>query len=102
MSTQLIAHSDDLRHLRSDGYTIRVAGGKLVVEDIPFVDTEGAVHHDGALVMPLTITGDTTTSPSDHTAHFVGGVPCDANGAALTKIINNTEVTKLDEDLVAA
>ena len=73
-----------------------------MVEDIPFVDTEGAVHHDGALVMPLTITGDTTTSPSDHTAHFVGGVPCDANGAALTKIINNTEVTKLDEDLVAA
>lgn len=102
MSTRLIAHSDDLRRLRAEGYTLRVAGGKLVVEDVSFVDADAVVHHDGMLVMPLALAGNKTTPPPDHTASFVGGVPCDAGGAPLTKIINNTDRAELGDGLIAA
>lgn len=102
MSQRPIAHSDDLRRLRAEGYTLAICSGKLVVRDIPFVDRDRAVHDDGALVMPLTLTGETTTTPSNHTAHFVGGVPCDTDGRPLHKILNNTNQVELGDGLVAS
>ncbi len=99
MSQQPIARSTDLTRLRNDGYRIRIVGGYLVVDDVPFVDSEGVVHHDGALVMPLTLAGDVTAQPSDHTARFMGGVPCDAGGQPLSHIINNTSMEDLGDGL---
>lgn len=52
--------------------------------------------------MNLTLAGETTTTPDDHTAYFVGGVPCDTQGAPLEKIINNTNAMDLGDGLVAA
>ena len=90
MSQRPIVRSDDLRRLRADGYTISLVGGNLIVRDVPFVDSSGAVHDDGVLVMPVTLSGDTAQKPPDHTAYFVGQVPCYAAGKPLHKIINNT------------
>src|SRR5260370_14384390 len=89
MSQRPIARSEDLQRLRAEGYGIRIAGAKLVVTDVPFVDRDPVVHETGVLVMPLTLNGETTAAPSDHTAHFVGGVPCDTDGRPLQKILNN-------------
>ena len=102
MSRRPIARSEDLRRLQNEGYTLRIVGGKLVVDDVPFLDHEGAVHHDGALVMPLSLAGERTTPPGDHTAHFVGGVPSDADGLPLKSIINNTKTADLGDGLVAS
>lgn len=59
------------------------------------------VHDDGMLVMPLTLAGDTAQPPTDHTASFVGQVPCDAGGKPLDKIINNTDPRDLGGGLTA-
>ena len=101
MSQRPIVRSDDLRRLRGDGFNLRIAGGKLVVGDVPFVDRDSVVHDNGALVMPLTLAGDATAPPSDHTAHFVGGVPCDTSGQPLNKILNNIAEADLGDGLVA-
>ena len=102
MSQRPIVRSADLRRLRADGYTLSVVGGNLVVGDVPYVDEAGKVHPDGALIMPLTLSGETAEPPPDHTASFVGGVPCDAEGRALHKIINNTNRRELGSGLVAS
>jgi hypothetical protein len=102
MSRRPIARSQGLERLQKEGYTLRIVGGKLVVDDVPFVDHEGAVRHDGALVMPLTLAGERTTPPGDHTAHFIGGVPCDRDGVTLNNIINNTRTADLGDGLVAS
>ena len=102
MSRRPIARSEDLERLQTEGYSLRIVGGKLVVDDVPFVDHESAIHHDGALVMPLTLAGERTTPPPDHTAHFVGGVPCDSDGRSLKSIINNTDTAALGDGLVAS
>jgi molybdopterin/thiamine biosynthesis adenylyltransferase len=102
MSQRPIGRSADLQRLRADGYTIALLGGLLVVSDIPYVDATGTVHDDGSLVMPLTLSGDTAQAPSDHTAHFVGGIPCDRDGVPLAKIINNTNSQQLADGLIAS
>src|SRR5258707_2671253 len=102
MSQRPIARSADLTRLRDEGYSIRIVGGYLVVYDVPFVDSEGVVHHDGALVLPLTLAGDVTAQPSDHTARFMGGVPCDPGGRPLSHIINNTDIEDLGDGLRAS
>ena len=101
MSQQPIARSSDLSRLRADGYTISLVGGNLVVRDVLNVDTSATVHDDGILVMPLTLSGDIAQPPPDHTAFFVGHVPCDAEGQPLHRIINNTNTKDLGGGLIA-
>lgn len=88
MSRRLFSRSDDLRRLQSDGYTLEVVGGNLVVRDVPFVDGARQVHDDGFLVMALELAGDVTAQPTAHTADFGGGIPCTAAGTALTTVVN--------------
>jgi len=78
----------DLHRLEAEGYTLDFVGGKLVVRDVPYVDADGAVHHDGFLVMPLELAGEKAQAPADHTASFGGGTPCKADGSNLNTIIN--------------
>jgi len=102
MSQRPIAHSPDLTQLQADGYTISIVGGLLVVGDVPYVDDSRTARENGALVMPLTLSGDTAQPPPDHTAFFIGGVPCDAEGQPLSNIINNTKSKDLGGGLVAS
>lgn len=102
MSLPLIARSPDLQRLRDQGFTLRVQDGSLVVEDVPYVDAQRIVHHDGVLVMSLTLAGEQTAQPDNHTAYFVGAVPCAADGVPLNSIINNTQRKDLGGGLIAS
>jgi hypothetical protein len=102
MSRQLIGRNPDLRRLRDDGYTVIIVSSWLVIGDVPYLDASGEPHTDGKLVMALTLAGDQTQAPQDHTAYFVGGVPHGQDGEPLNKIINNCNATELAAALVAA
>lgn len=65
MSRRPISRSDDLIRLQDEGYTLRIVRGRLVVDDVPYLDIEGQVRYDGHLVMNLTLAGETTTTPGD-------------------------------------
>ena len=100
MSPQPIARSADLSKLRAEGYTLRLVGGFLVVDDIPYLDQHGVVHDDGTLSMALTLSGGSTEQPGNHTAYFVGQVPCGESGEQLSRIINNTNTADLGGGLI--
>lgn len=102
MSRRPISRSEDLGRLQKEGYTLRIVRGRLAVDDVPFVDDKSTVHHNGTLVMSLTLAGEITTPPDDHTAYFVGGVPCDTHGLPLKHIINNANTVDLGDGLVAS
>lgn len=87
MSQRLISRSQDLRRLIEDGFEVEVRGPYLLVGHIPYVDPECHVRY-GTLVMGLALADDATIPPTDHTARFVGDVPCDAQGRRLDKMIN--------------
>lgn len=89
MSSSLISRSPHLLRLRDDGLTLEVANGYLLVHDVPYVDTSRETKI-GTLVFRLDLAADVAITPSDHTAHFIGEVPCDASGRPLTRIINNS------------
>lgn len=101
MSQQLISRSPDLLRLQNAGYAVRVTGGMVVIDAVPYVATDGSVQR-GSLVSELTVAGDTTQRPSTHVASFVGGIPCDQHGAPLSKLINSTRQRDLGHGLVAA
>ncbi|WP_156254277.1 ThiF family adenylyltransferase [Pseudactinotalea terrae] len=79
---------DDLTRLRDEGYDVELHGAYLLVNDVPYVTTEKAVAR-GCLVMAATMAGDALATPGDHTAHFRGSEPCNAEGRPLTNVINS-------------
>lgn len=94
MSLQLINRSADLRRLRDEGYNLEIRSSFLLINSIPFLTAEGNIQQ-GSLVCNLTLSGDTTDKPDDHQAHFMGGIPCNADGSPLHKIINNMSSREL-------
>ena len=93
MSESLISRSGDLRRLWDSGYDIATDGGWLLVRQVPYVDRDRAVQY-GTLAVKLTLAGDVTTAPQDHTAYFSGTEPCDAEGRPLSSIINSRNETQ--------
>lgn len=94
MSSSLISRSPHLQRLRDEGFTLEVAHGYLLVHDVPYVNAGREVKR-GTLVFQLSLTADVAIAPADHTAHLIGELPCDANGAALNRIINSSNTTQL-------
>lgn len=86
MSLSPTSRSADLRKLRDDGYRIAMVGGMLFVHDVPFVTSDRVVGR-GVLAAPLELVGDATVPPGRHDAYWSGGVPCDARGHPLNKVI---------------
>jgi hypothetical protein len=101
MSTALVSRSSDLQRLRDEGFDIEIRSGHLLVKHVPYVNSEKEVKY-GVLVSELSTSGDVATKPSDHTAAFVGGVPCDNLGTRLGKIINSDQSFDVIEGLTAA
>jgi hypothetical protein len=85
MSHKLIDLNDDLRRLRDEGYNVDIDSGHLVVWDVPYVNAAREVRR-GTLVTPLTLNGDQTIRPSDHTIKFAGEYPCASNGEPIAGI----------------
>jgi hypothetical protein len=101
MSTALVSRSPDLQRLRDEGFDIEIRSGHLLVKHVPYVDADRVVKL-GVLVSELSTSGDMATKPSDHTAAFIGGVPCDNIGTPLSKIINSDQPFDVLEGLTAA
>lgn len=97
MSNSLISHSLDLKRLRDEGYEIEVKGSYLVVTNIPYLNHSGDLKK-GTLVSELTLSGDITTTPNDHTIFFNGEYPYDNNGNEIQMRIDS-KVVNLSRDL---
>jgi hypothetical protein len=70
-----------------DGFAVRIVGGYLVVDDIPFVDDAARVQR-GSLLCPLDLSGATTAAPGTHVMCFVGGIPRDKDGHAIDGLVH--------------
>lgn len=101
MSTAPVSRSPHLQRLRDEGFDIEIRSGHLLVKHVPYVNAEKEVKY-GVVVSELSTSGDVATKPSDHTAAFVGGVPCDNLGTPLSKIINTDQPFDVIEGLTAA
>lgn len=99
MSHQLISHSPDLSRLRNEGFDIEIESNYLVVRHVPFVTAEGAVGY-GTIISELSVGGQSTIRPGNHTIFFAGGVPCDNSGAQL-KQINGVGQVALSEGMIS-
>lgn len=94
MSSSPISRSPHLLRLRDEGFTLEVAHGYLLVQDVPYVNASREVK-TGTLVFRLDLIADVAITPSDHTAYFIGEVPCDAHGSPLTRILNHSNPEQL-------
>jgi len=99
MSHRLISLSPDLKKLRDEGYDISTSHGYLLMRDVPYVTSSREVKR-GTLVAPLTLAGDITTTPADHTVMFAGEVPCDSKGGPLSKVLHSSSHQRLADGLV--
>lgn len=100
MSHALIARNRDLRRLQDQGYSIRIVDeGYLLVENVPYVGRHGDVQ-EGALVMELTLSGDTTVMPTTHVAHWTGEFPHCADGTKLLALINDRATKRVLSDSI--
>ena len=99
MSHQLINLNPDLKLLRDEGYDVEILTNYLMIKQVPYVNTSKEVKF-GNLVSELSVAGDQTTAPKDHTVYFAGEHPCDKNGVVMSQIINQSAEKKLDHDLI--
>src|SRR4051812_15795163 len=97
MCRQPIARNTDLTHLVDDGYALEIdRDGVLLVNHVPYVTPERRVKR-GTIVFRLTTAGsiDDVVGFPDHTAFFMGEIPCDDEGRPLTKIVVGSQQTQL-------
>ena len=95
----LISRSEDLRKLRDEGLEVGVQAGHLVVDHIPYLDSERKVRF-GRLVSTLTLSGEVTMRPDTHVVTFSADMPCDIGGAPLERILIGSNRQELGEGLV--
>lgn len=100
MSSSLISRSPHLQRLRDEGFTLEVAHGHLLVRDVPYVNAAREVK-SGTLVFALELTSNVAIRTDDHTAYLIGDLPCNANGAPLSRILNHSNETHLAPGIVA-
>jgi hypothetical protein len=99
MSNTLISHSPDLRRLRDEGYTLSILNGYLLMAEVPYVTLAGKVAR-GTLVSELTLAGEVTTTPNDHTMRFIGQMPCHPDGRPLTELVIDNPLVQISAELV--
>lgn len=101
MPTQLIDHNEDLRKLKDEGYSISIISGNIVVRGIPYVNKEKKILF-GTFYCPLTLSGEKTVQPHDHTVWFVGQHPCDQYGKEEKSYVNSHQTHTLTTDIVGS
>lgn len=100
MSAQPINHSPDLKKLRDKGYSVYIREGLLIIEDIPYVNTNKEIC-TGTLISKLSLSGELAAYNNDHVAYFIGGMPCHANGEQLNKILHQSTRLNLGTSIIA-
>jgi len=96
MSHQLISRSPDLKRLRDEGYDIKVQSGYLLVNDVPYVNSNKEVKR-GVLVSTLTLAGNVTDRPDKHVMYFAGDHPCNQDGSEIRQIKHGSGRTNLGD-----
>jgi hypothetical protein len=99
MSHPLIAHNDDLRRLRDEGYEVEVSHGHVLVH-APYVDSTGSIRL-GVLAYPYTDQASVLARPQDHTALWSGTPPCHRNGDTMLGIKATDVATQIRPGLIA-
>jgi hypothetical protein len=90
--SRLVRNSADLQRLVSEGYTVRIINGYLVIDDIPYVDATQTVQW-GSFLCPLDLAGEQTVRPSNHVMAFVGSAPCNKDGGEISPGFVNPGLT---------
>lgn len=101
MSIPLIDLNEDLKKLKDEGYNVSVLDGNLVVKGIPYVNKEKRILF-GTLYCPLTISGEKTGIPQDHTVRFMGEHPCDQFGKEDNSFVNSASIHPLNAEITGS
>jgi tRNA A37 threonylcarbamoyladenosine dehydratase len=99
MSSALINLSPDLVRLLNDGYEVSIQAGYLVVDNVPYVDSERNVRR-GRLVSALNMAGTELRPPNTHVALFAGKQPCYQDGKIIGGLVHATQRQDLGDGLV--
>jgi hypothetical protein len=99
MSQQLISRSPDLQQLRDEGYDVEIRSNYLLVNDVSYVNSNKEIKR-GILVSELSLSGDVTTTPSNHIVFFAGEHPCNRDGSEIDKIKHQSLTQQFGENLV--
>lgn len=87
--------------LRDEGYDISVENTYLLVNHVPYVNSQRHVAY-GTLISTLDLAGDRTTKPQNHVALWAGSFPCDSKGVQISNLVNEQNKNeKIREGLVA-
>lgn len=100
MSHQLISLSPDLNRLREEGYFVQIKGGKLLLREVPYVNSQRQVR-TGTLISTLNMAGDVAQYAGDHVVSFDGEFPCNADGTAIGQIAHQSSDTDLGDGITA-
>jgi len=100
MSQTLINHNADLLRLQNENFKIEVRGGYLLVHHVPYLNSQKEVKA-GLLVMSLSISGNTTLKPKDHTAYYVGERPCNIDGSFVNSLVNSPRKQRLIDEITS-
>lgn len=84
---RLVRNSPDLTRLVNEGYAVRIRGGHLVVEDVPFVTAAGDIVR-GHVTCPLDTQGEMTARPRTHVMWF-SHIPHSKDGVELTDLLHD-------------
>jgi molybdopterin/thiamine biosynthesis adenylyltransferase len=76
------APSPDVQHLVDEGYTVRVDGPYLIVENVPYCPSAGVIER-AALISPYRVENGVPQLDANHTVWFTGSVPHTADGVSL-------------------
>jgi hypothetical protein len=101
MSIQLIDHNYDLKKLKDEGYNISIVNMHLVIKGVPYVNKEKEVLF-GILYCPLTLSGEKTAPPQDHTVWFMGEHPCNQFGSEEKTYVNSNQNHNLSPDITGS
>lgn len=88
MSQELICHNPELQRLQSEGFDIEVRDGLLIVHHIPYLNNKIEML-SGTLIMPLATSGINVVKPHNHTAYWIGEIPCNADGTGIPSLIHS-------------
>ena len=85
MFQKLVSRNQDLGRLVERGYAVAFDSNCLIVRDIPYIDSTGALQW-GALVAKLEFIDDERVIQTDHQVYFAGSMPHGLNGAPIPGI----------------
>ncbi len=96
MLIELASHNEDLGRLLDKGYALRIDGAHLVVRDIPYLNSQGAVE-TGAIVAKLVFIDKLHVKQDDHQVYFAGSVPHGLNGQPIPNLAGGPTTMVLEK-----